>query len=114
MGLRRGGGVTVERGAGRGLGVDGVVLPAPAAGLTVRAVHVHDLDTLPGEVPGRASAVAAGALDTDTVELAVAAHPSQQLAVAGHRRRERPDIANPAVLVGGVQYACPRHDVSMA
>ncbi len=44
---RCGGGVAVEGGAGGGLGVDGVVRASPAAGLTVRAVHVHNLDPSP-------------------------------------------------------------------
>lgn len=77
-----GGGITVERGPGGGFGVDSVVLASPPAGLAVRAVDVHHLDPLAGEMAGKAGTVAAGALDTDTDQLAVTSHPAGKLAVA--------------------------------
>ena len=99
MALRCGGGLTVERGAGGSLGIDGVALASSAAGLTVRAVDVHDLDPLAGEVPGEPGAVAAGALHPDTDKFTVAAHPAEQLPVAGCRRLERRDVVYAAGLV---------------
>ena len=58
--------LAAERGAGRGLGVDGVGLAAAPSRLAVRAVHLDDLDTGRGEVPGEARTVGSGALHAPT------------------------------------------------
>ncbi len=89
LGLARG--VTGLRGAGRGDRVLGVALAAPAAALTVRAIHLDHPDPLAVQVPGQARAIGAGALHPDQVHLPEAAQPAQQVAVAGRGRRERLD-----------------------
>ena len=69
-GLGHSGSLAAERGSGRGLGVDGVALAAPAARLAVRAVHLDDLDAGRGEVPGEARTVGSGALHAHTAHRA--------------------------------------------
>lgn len=78
-GLGSPGGVTVERGAGGGFGVNGVGLAAPTATLPVGPVHLDDGDAFLGEVAGQAGPVGPGAFHPDAGHyLAVAAQPSQQ------------------------------------
>ena len=63
--LRRGDGVSAQRGAGGGFSVNGVGLAAPVAHLAVRSVHLHDLDLGVEQVPGEPDAVGTGALDAN-------------------------------------------------
>ncbi len=72
-----------QRRSGSRFGVDRVGLAAQPACLAVGPVDLDDLDALPAQVPGQPGAVGAGALDTDLVDLAVAAHPPEQFGVAG-------------------------------
>ena len=62
-------GVAGLRGPGRGDGVLGVGLAAPATTLAVRTVDLDHRDALGVEVAGEPGAVAAGALDPDQLEL---------------------------------------------
>ena len=95
--------VAVEGGPRRGFSVDGVGFAAPSAHLTVRAVHVDDVDAGGCEVPGEARAVGAGSLHADALDAAVAAEPLQQRRVAGGVRVERGAAQDPpgAVESGG-------------
>ena len=87
-GLGHSSGVAAERGAGCGLGVDGVGLAAAASRLAVRAVHLHHLDAGRGEVPGQARTVGSGALDSDTAHSAPRLQPAGELVIAAGIGRE--------------------------
>ena len=73
-----------------------VGLALPAAVLAVGAVHLHDPDTGRGDVPGQASAVAAGPFDPDQAHGAEPAQPAQQPGIAGRGGRELLDAEQPA------------------
>ena len=87
-GLGHSASVAAERGSGRGLGVDGVGLAAPAARLAVRAVRLDDLDAGRGEVPGEARTVGSGALHAHTPHRAPTVQPTGELVIAAGVGRE--------------------------
>lgn len=82
-GFRDAGGFAGEHSAGGADGVDRVGFAVPAAGAPVGPVDLDHGDRGGAEVPGQAGAVAAGALDTDVVQPAVAAEPGEHLLVTG-------------------------------
>ena len=73
---------TVERGPGRGLGVDGVGLAPPAAHLAVGSVDLDYGDACGAEMAGEPGAVGAGALHPDAGQRPERAHPAQHLLIA--------------------------------
>ena len=96
------------RGAGRFTGQDGssgtdrvgrVGLAVTATMLPVRAGHLEHRDILNSEVPGQTRTPRPGAFDTDGDDLTQGAQPSQQLPIAGRRRRERFGAEHPPDLV---------------
>ena len=70
--------MTVERRAGSGFRIDGVVLAPRTPHLAVRPVHLHHLDPNTPEVPGETGAVAAGALHTNHNDRTERTHPVAQ------------------------------------
>jgi hypothetical protein len=70
------------RGPGRADGIQRVGFALPAAVLAVGAVHFHDPDAGRGDVPGQASAVAAGPLNADQGDGPEPAQPAEQAGVA--------------------------------
>src|SRR5438132_1600978 len=64
-------------GAGGADGIERVRLALPAAVLPVRAVDLHDPHPGPGDVPGQASAVAAGPFDPGQADGAEPVQPVQ-------------------------------------
>ncbi len=93
--------LTGLNGAGRGDGVDDVCFAVAASDLPVGSGDLDDLDSGVAEVPCQCGAVAAGALDTDLVELTLPAQPGEQSPVAGDGGRERLGAEHPAELVEG-------------
>ena len=56
--------------------------------LPVGAVHLHDLDVSPGQVPAQARSVAARSLDADYGDVPELRQPAQQTGIPRRRRRE--------------------------
>ena len=92
-----------HRACGR-LGVGGIGLAAAPARLAVRADHLHHRDAPSGEMSRQARPVAAGAFDADGVQVAPAAHPIEELAVAGAGRRERRHTQQPPQTVNSRRH----------
>ena len=97
--LGRGGGVSAQRGAGGGFGVDGVGLAAPAAHLAVRSDHLHHLDPGAEQVTGEPHPIGAGALDPGLDDRPERANPALQSPIARRVRRERLCAQHPTRLV---------------
>jgi hypothetical protein len=81
------------RGADR---IQRIGLARPPPVLPVRPVHLDDPDPGAGDVPGQASAIAAGALDADQTHRAEPAQPGQQPRIPRRRRRELLHAKQPA------------------
>jgi hypothetical protein len=81
------------------LGVDRVRLALAAAGAAVGTVDLHDLEAVGAGEPGQASAVGAGAFDTDALHRPEAFGPGDQGDIAPSRSRKRLGAAQPPRLV---------------
>jgi hypothetical protein len=96
LGLRRYGRLPVEGSSSGRLGVDRVGLSPAPAGLAVGPVDLDGQDALCRQKPGESCAVGARALHADPCDLAEAAHPAEELAVArsrGGQARRVEDLA---------------------
>ena len=89
-----------ERGACRGLGVDGVGLAAAATHLTVRPVHLDHLDARAGQVARQPRPIRAGALHADAHHRPERPQPPCEPAIPRRVRPERRRAEHPARLVG--------------
>jgi hypothetical protein len=88
-------------GSGGGLGVQGVGLTAPAAGLSVRAVDLdHDLAVAMQEAR-QPSPEAARTFDPPALDLAQALRPAKQLGIAGRSGRNADRVHAPPEAVFG-------------
>lgn len=115
-GLGDAGPLSVERGTGGGDRVQRVVFAAPATGRAIGPRYLEHCDPGGAELPRDTGAVGAGLLDTDPVDRAEVAHPTDELPVALTRRRERSGAEHLAAQVndrGSVQIFVrvdPAHD----
>ena len=98
-GLGDRGGFAVEHRSGSGLGVNGVTLAPPPPELAVRPVDLDHLDPASGQGPGQAQAVAAGALDPDLDEGAMALQPPLEPAIARCSRWELLSTQDPTDVI---------------
>src|SRR5690606_34382821 len=81
-GLRNGGGSPVEDSSGGGFGVDRVRLAVGSPGPTVATVHLNDPVSLPAQIAGDSSSVAASPLDPERIHRTQTLGPFGELAVA--------------------------------
>src|SRR5215211_2137287 len=82
----------------RGDRILGIGLAALAAPLTVRSIHLDHRDALPEKMSRQPSAVAAGALDTDELDVTETSQPTERPPVAARtglellNAQERPTL----------------------
>jgi hypothetical protein len=73
----------------RHLHVDPVRLPAPAAPMTIRLIHLDDVQAACTQMAAQPRAPRPGAFDTERENFTEAGHPSSQVAIPASGGRER-------------------------
>jgi hypothetical protein len=97
--FRQCGGVTRTYGPGRHLGIDPIGLPAPTTPMTIRLVHLDDVQSAYAQMPGQTRAPRSGAFDTEREDFTQAGHPARQVAIAATGGRERCRVERAAEFV---------------